>query len=41
MSSFSMVLTTEEQMNRIHDACFNELPEGEAHLGVKDLVRKY
>ena len=41
MSSFATAFTTEGLMNLIHGACSEEWPEGEAHLVVKELLKKY
>jgi len=41
MLSFAMAFTTDGLMNMIHSACTEEWPEGQAHLVVQELLRKY
>jgi hypothetical protein len=41
MASFSIAFTTEKAMNIIYPACTENWPDGEAHLVVRELYKRY
>jgi hypothetical protein len=41
MASFSIAFTTEKAMNIIYAACTENWPDGEAHLVVRELYKRY